>query len=170
MEIVNSVDIWSFGDDYYKVVPTNLGWRKDGANVMGAGVAKQATERYPELAAKYGGICRAIEAGCSPTVAGKVSDEWKGGLIARYQDLILLPVKPLNEEKPWLSWQQEARLDLVTESVRELAIWDDAGFLDRHTVLPMVGCGNGKLPPTKVLPILFHFLGERENFTLIIND
>ena len=38
-------DIWDLSMDYAIVILTNIGWRKDGNNVMGAGLAKQASEK-----------------------------------------------------------------------------------------------------------------------------
>ena len=42
-------DIWEHHNDgsRYIVIPTNIGWKTNGHNVMGAGLALQAKTRYP---------------------------------------------------------------------------------------------------------------------------
>lgn len=137
-------------DDQVKVVPVNLGWKKNGENVMGRGVAKQAMKRYPSLPDWYGWRCEGMAS------RGIVE-------IHRYYDLLMFPVKPLFKTAPWLSWQRSADLDLVEESAKLLA------FMCRgeRIALPLVGCGNGGLDPAQVLPVLFkHLVGDR--FTLVL--
>ncbi len=52
-------DLWAWqAERRWIVIPTNIGWKKDGANPMGAGVALQASEMYPELANWYGARCK----------------------------------------------------------------------------------------------------------------
>jgi hypothetical protein len=143
-------DIWSTKYDWpvYRVIPTNIGWKMDGSNVMGRGVAAQAAKLYPELAKWYGERCQR---------------HWGDVGLRVWKNLVLFPVKPLNEEQPQLSWRQPADLDLVDESIVELK-W----FLtEQEIVLPMVGCGNGELDPMSVLPILKRYLSD-DRFTLVI--
>lgn len=41
------------------IIPTNVQRRSDGSAVMGAGLAKEAAERVPGLAKRYGDALRA---------------------------------------------------------------------------------------------------------------
>ena len=133
-------DIWS-PDFHIIVIPVNIGWTKTGYNVMGRGVAKQASELYPGLAKWYGSKCRSfmIHTPC-----------------LRYDRLILFPVKPLNVLAPYLSWQGKANLSLIEKSTKDLA-----EFPDKEIALPLVGCGNGRLSESDVLPILNMYLDDR---------
>ena len=72
-------------------------------------------------------------------------------------DLILFPVKPLNPEKPWLSWQGMADPVLIEQSAIQLADWTKHRG-ERLIALPLVGCGNGGLGEEVVLPILHYHL------------
>ncbi|KKL05766.1 hypothetical protein LCGC14_2602780, partial [marine sediment metagenome] len=139
-------------DDHLRVVPTNIGWRADGCNVMGRGVARQAAERCPELAEWYGGQCRKM------SKAGRT-------LLAYFKpgDLVMLPVKPLDEIQPHLSWRGEADPVLVERSIMQLA----KTYFMRDVVLPLVGCGNGGLDPAVVIPVLKDYL-RTDNFTLVL--
>lgn len=129
-------NIWAHEfDDHLRVIPVNIGWKANGENVMGRGVARQAATRFPNLQAWYGWRCEAM--------AGNAC-------LYRYYDLVLFPVKPLNKEKPYLSWQQPASLELIRASARQLA----SQYYTERVVLPLVGCGNGELDPVDVLPIL----------------
>ena len=48
-------DIWNVEPkDAWIVVPTNVGWKRDGSNVMGAGLAKQARLKFKQLPYDYG--------------------------------------------------------------------------------------------------------------------
>lgn len=141
-------NIWDFHPEHYVVVPTNIGWTHDGYNVMGAGVAKQASYRFPKLAKIYGGFCQ--EHG---SIAGiLVLDDFH---------LIMFPVKPLDDEHPELSWKRPATTGMITDSAEELS---KLKSLDK-VALPLVGCGNGGLDESEVLPILREYLDDR--FTLV---
>ena len=77
-------DIWNWLSEPHNcevVIPTNIGWKADGSNVMGAGIAKQAILRYGrDIAAWYGAICRACrtprrEKDCKPS-RSRGMDAW----------------------------------------------------------------------------------------------
>ena len=81
-------DIWEFYHDVrWIVITTNIGWKKDGCNPMGAGIAKQAAEMFPDLPRWYGEKCKKYRS----DTAVAVYDEAK---------FFLFPTKPLNEEQP----------------------------------------------------------------------
>ncbi len=122
-------DIWNLHPEHFVVVPTNLGWDHAGLNVMGAGLAKQAADRFPDLRRRYGGLCR----------------DGEKGLIVFYDlKLIMFPTKGLNEQQPWLSWRSLSDLSLVAL----------ARVAARPIAVPLVGCGHGGLPVTKVTELL----------------
>ena len=135
-----------------KVVPTNLGWKSNGENVMGRGVAKQATEKYQMLSSWYGWRCKAMA-------------DSELTRLYRYHDLVLFPVKPLDRLMPHMSWRQPASLELVEKSTIQLA-----SFMGMDKVaLPLVGCGNGRLDSRDVLPILQKHLKD-DRFLLILTN
>lgn len=138
-------DIWTLLPGHHIVIPTNVGWKANGANVMGAGLAKDAARRYPELAAWYGAFCKEHAALTSVT-------SYPAG------PLILFPVKKLRMEQPWMSWASEASLDLIERSARQLSELPG----EDPIAVPMVGCGNGGRKPEEVIPILNRYLmGDR---------
>ncbi len=150
---VGSGSIWDkFYDGNLRVVPTNVGWRADGCNVMGRGVARQATERYPELAEWYGGQCRKMHRDGETLLA-----YFKPG------DLVMLPVKPLDKIQPHLSWRGGADLELVKRSIAQLT----KTYFMRDVVIPLVGCGNGGLDPASVIPVLKEYMYS-DNFILVL--
>lgn len=133
-------NIWTLESlGYLIVVPTNLGWTKDGKNVMGRGVAKQAAIRNKDLAEWYGAECK---------------KHGKDTPVLPYYRLLLFPVKPLNEAEPHLSWQGEADLALIERSTVQLAARPGT----ERVALPLVGCGNGRKKSGEVLPILQKYL------------
>ena len=142
-------NIWDLHPHANIVIPTNIGWTKEGKNVMGAGLAAQAAQRFPKLAYFYGQYCK------------KYGSETEVIPWAGTNQLILFPVKPLNVEKPWLSWQQPASLDLIRKSAEELEDLATSGVIEGLTAVPLVGCGNGKLSEKDVLPILREELDSR---------
>lgn len=111
---------------------------------MGAGLAKQAAQRYPELPLAYGASCQTL--GAATPVLQFVPSRF-----------VLFPVKPLAPDAPHLSWQQNASLPMIERSADELASLEP----DLHggdVVLPMVGCGNGRLERSQVYPVLWRIL------------
>lgn len=145
-------DIWAWADDSLVVVPTNVGWRFDGKNVMGAGVAKQAAAKYAGLAVWYGSVCRAFR---------------ENTPVVRYfrSAVLCFPVKPMASD-PSLSWRQKADLELIARSTRQLAKWQGMMGWEGRVVLPVVGCGNGGLEEAAVMPILRRWLQD-DRFVLV---
>lgn len=132
-------NIWKLAEDLdFLVVPTNIGWTRSGQNVMGAGIAKQARQEDPSLAEWYGAQCQQYGADTPVLSRGR---------------LILFPTKPLNVESPWLSWMAKASLARIEQSLLELRKFkrpDKRGKI----LIPLVGCGNGKLDEDDVMPLL----------------
>jgi hypothetical protein len=145
-------DIWTYEKTHLIVIPTNIGWRSGGENVMGRGLALQAARKYPQLPAWYGEQCRRHGA-ATPVLC--------------YTDapLILFPVKPLNVAQPWLSWRSGASLVLIEQSAKELAALD----LSWDIAVSLVGCGNGGLEMADVRPILDRHLSDKR-FVLVLRE
>lgn len=168
MRITND-DIWRYLDSHRVVVTTNLGWAKSGANPMGRGVALQAAQRFPKLPMLYGEVCRRYRESTPVIEFGIVEGEpevrldmTKPSLIAK-RGLILFPTKPFNKAAPQFSWKGDASIDLIERGAKQLA----AGWKDVPVALPLVGCANGGLRDTDVIPILEkHLVGD--NFLLVL--
>lgn len=148
-------DLWTFHKEgRWVVVTTNIGWKKDGTNPMGAGVAKKAADLYEDLPAWYGAKCRKYGADTAVQV-------YKPG------KLFLFPTKPLDESQPWMSWSRDSSIALIRRSAKQLAavveVLGDKIFGDIG--IPLVGCQNGNLNRKDVIPILDQYLDDR--FVLI---
>jgi hypothetical protein len=127
-------DIW----EYYQygamiVVTTNGIVRKDGACVMGAGVAKQAAKKFPQL----------------PFEVGRHLGRY-GNVVGVFHRIITMPVKH--------HWRDEADLDLIAASARDLCrivtILNAHVGAPRNIVSVRPGCGNGGLNWETVKPIV----------------
>jgi hypothetical protein len=160
-----SGDIWNLADSHWIVIPTNCGWNSRGENVMGAGLAKQAAMRFPELRAVYGKVCR------DEALAGRANPF----MVYGKRRLILFAVKPLWKDAPQLSWKRPADLKMIEASCRCLVDWINDGVADSWPELPeppliaipTVGCGNGRLHEADVLPILHKHLDRFDNVVLV---
>lgn len=143
-------NLWDYEKTHLLVIPTNIGWKADGKNIMGRGLAQQAAERYPGLPSWYGDRCRTLRS-LTP--------------VLRYLEthILTFPVKPLNKMAPYLSWRNKATIALIEQSTRQLA--------ERPRTLPvavsMVGCGNGGLDMAEVRPVLDSYLSGPD-FVLVL--
>lgn len=150
--IVKTGSIWEFYDGKRPIViTTNIGWKKNGENPMGAGIAKAAAERYPELPKWYGKRCQ----------------KYLGDTAVCYYvpaKLFLFPTKPLSDQ-PWMSWKNDSDIDLIKRSTVQLSkivdILTEKGKFLPTIGLPLPGCCNGGLSRKLVLPILKEFLDDR---------
>ena len=148
-----SGDLWTWNAEHrWIVITTNIGWKKNGANPMGAGIARVAAEKYPDLPNWYGDRCKKY--------AEKTA-------VAPYREgrMFLFPTKPLDEEQPWMSWKNDACLALIQKSCKQLVklvdVMEERGDLLVQVALPLPGCGNGNLMPRQVMPILTDILDDR---------
>jgi hypothetical protein len=143
-------NLWDFhATGAWIVIPTNLGWRRNGTNVMGRGLALQAAQRYPDLPREYGQWCQ--NRGYLDLVIWNTGED---------KHLIMAPSKPLDSENPHLSWQQPADPELVKRSLTE--IYDFACTHAEDFGLPLLGTGNGGLDRKLVLDMTREILGEIE--------
>lgn len=146
MENLKHTDIWTLKQSHWIVIPTNVGWKKDGANVMGRGIAQQAARYFPSLPNIYGEHCR-------------IHGEKLYYISSMGAQLICFPTKPL-ADIPWLSWRGPATLEQIEISLKQLAEETEP------VAIPLVGCGNGGLDPSKVVPLIEKYL-TAPNFTLV---
>lgn len=142
-------NLWDYEQTHWLCITTNCGWRSNGDNIMGAGLAKQAAQRFPKLPRRYGAFCRMFP-GAAKLYPYKSYDSW----------LLMYPTKALNQDRPHLSWRGKSSLQLIEQCAIELTKFaDNAG---RPVALPALGCKNGGLNVKDVLGILYKYLhGDR---------
>ena len=170
-------DMWSYWGVADAVCITTNGFvTARGENVMGAGNAKQAKDKFPGIALHYGrGIQR--NGHCVQIIPGT-----QGQLGAAKQTcLVGFPTKPssfrisqmidLSSVLPSYrdnfrvgssvpGWMCFSSKQLIEKSCAELK-----GLADREQwtkiVLPFPGCGNGGLSVSDVMPILKRYFDDR---------
>jgi len=180
-------NIWILEGSHAIVVPTNMGWRKDGRNVMGAGVAKQARDRCgnipmivgqfykdyrrqwmresmntnpPILTALFGRKEQGQDGALVPAVSADVK------LLAPYGwvEMVFVPSKKL--VKPaYLSWKYPSDLRLVRRSLRRLK---KIKTLREKIAVPLIGAGNGGLDQRLIEGTIAEILGDDERFTIVL--
>lgn len=173
MKKLTNYDIWNLQEYFkkshnktYVVIPSNIGWKRNGENVMGAGVAKQCKIMYPEVPLKLGEHYKYLyHSNPNRDAVNNISINWK-------RELIFFPTKALNKERPWLSWQHNSDLETIKQPcfyLKELII--EYSFAKNEIILlPLVGCGNGGLDKELVIPILEHYFNDLDNIVLVINE
>ena len=130
-------DIWDYYDKgNWIVITTNGDVRKDGACVMGRGIALQAKLRFPELPYRLGKLLKEF--------GNSINYLWPYRIIA-------FPVKS--------HWRGKANLRLIERSCEDLLFSrkDYKGSI--YMVRP--GCGNGGLDWDGVKSILEKYLDDR---------
>lgn len=115
------------------VIPTNGVVRNDGKLVMGAGLAKQAMDRFPALPAMVGHM---------------VARDGNTVLYFHRERLFTFPTKG--------HYSGPSTLDLIRQSASELNTLMSTDVIppDLLVFIPQVGCGLGGLSWTDVKPIL----------------
>lgn len=143
-------DLWDYYErGYWVVVPTNIGWKSNGENVMGRGMALQAATRFPELPMWYGRLCKMFREDV--------------GICLHPERLLLFPTKPLADD-PAMSWKQESSLKLIQKNLIDLRdICNMEGI--KKVAMGYPGCGNGRLCEAQVRPLLNRYLNPR--FTVV---
>jgi hypothetical protein len=141
-------DIWDFYEEgYWLAITTNGFVKKNGECVMGAGIAKQAAKRFPDLPLRLGSAIRALG--------------YNTVLPAMDLRLISFPVKH--------NWFEMADLALITQSAMELAenatLWFGA---DAKIAMVRPGCGNGQLEWTEVREVIAPILSD-DRFIIVDN-
>ena len=134
-------DIWEHADQgSVIVITTNGSLTRDGRAVLGRGVARQAAQRFPDIADKLGRL-----------LAQRGSHVFDlGGCV------ISFPV----EETAW----SQPDLRIIARSAQELRqLADRSGW--QRVVVPRPGCGGGGLAWKDVQPLLAPWFDDR--FTVI---
>lgn len=146
-----SIWVWQ-AEKRWVVIPTNIGWKKDGSNPMGAGVAAQAASMYDDLKSWYGARCKKYGADTA------VCPYYPG-------NLIMFPTKSLNVAQPWSSWQMKSDIELIRRGAIQLEalgqILTDKKVCFGEIGLPLVGCGAGGLDRSDVVAVLDKYLSDR---------
>lgn len=134
-------DLWSPYFEW-RAITTNGIVRRDGALVMGRGVALQAAQRYPDLPKRLGGLRR-----------------FKGNVPAAIPEygIVTFPVKH--------HWRDKADLDLLRRSAEVIRmLWDAYAY--GPVAIPRPGCGNGGLTWNQVRPILEPYFDD-DRFVIV---
>lgn len=121
-------------------ITTNGVVKKNGACVMGRGIAQTCRDRFKGIDHRLGQ--RILKDGNHVYQLG------------RYEDgrILSFPVKH--------KWNEEADIDLIERSCHELnALVDEKGYT--KVLLPRPGCGNGKLKWKDVKPVIESILTDK---------
>ena len=127
-------DLLNSGCDY-TAVTTNSIIKKNGTLVMGAGVAKQASLRYP---------------GLPRILAEHVRKNGNIPYIVPEYRIVSFPTK--------YNWKDPSDLSLIRESARKIS---DILPIDSSCGLSKIGCGNGGLKWQQVKPLIEDILDDR---------
>jgi|SRR6185437_3831006 len=129
-----------------RAICTNGFLKTNGYAVMGAGTARQAAQRYPNL----------------PEVLGKCIAARKGPhVVAIRHDIVAFPTKR--------DWRDPADLALIRQSAQELLeLAERMGW--KLIALPRPGCGLGQLRWGDVKPILEEVWGDDPRFVIVDNS
>jgi len=166
--IFESGDLFSNIDTLYTytLVTTNLGWKSNGENVMGAGCALEAATRFPGLPAWYGTICQQIAASKFSPDSRQLIPVAPHNVVPAKGWLGCFPTKPLDRKNPALSWKGKSTLDQIEQSC--IALKECLQRWQRPVYMPMPGCGNGGLSPREVRPLLLKYFKKVSNLTVYI--
>lgn len=134
-------DMWSVFDDTDLFLFTaNATVRRDGALVMGRGIAKDVAEEFPKLPYKFGA---ALDAMHTREYCLLIPNDWpddKRFKVGAFQ------VK--------IRWQAKAHLVLIATSTRMLYTLAGVKYPQLRFDLNFPGIGNGGLDPKKVKGII----------------
>ena len=122
----------------YVGIPTNGESKANGEAVMGAGLALQASNRYPGFSSQLGKYLK--ERGNTVMI-------WPS-----YR-LVTVPTKD--------HWKDPSSLDIVERSCRELMAYDPYLPDSMKIYLPHLGCGLGGLNWVDVRPVMSSLLNDR---------
>jgi hypothetical protein len=148
------------------VIPTNVGWDRTGANVMGAGLARVYRDKEFGLAESYGNFLRSNTPRFPEYYSGELVKQTQIPLAPAYiyiwkNQYIMFPTKALDIKRPWISWKQDSSLTLIERSLIKMTeILEKC--LNVSVFLPIPGCGKGNLSPKEVLPLLVKYLTPTE--------
>lgn len=129
--VLEKGDMWSvFNTAKIFMITTNPIRRKDGAVVMGRGIAREAKERFPDLPYHFG---RRLESNGNQFV-GCISDPIWYFMVKDH-------------------WAQPAKLEIIDASVED-CLYKFNEFDGMRVDLNFPGIGNGQLSREDVLPLM----------------
>jgi hypothetical protein len=133
----NMWSAWNQADLF--LITTNSIIKKNGALVMGAGIARQARDRFPGIDLALGGHIHLKRGGSGSLYGLIVSPKWPHAKLGAFQ------VK--------YHWKDRADTEIIQFSVECLLEWLEH-FPDAKVHLNFPGIGNGKLSPEEVMPLI----------------
>ncbi len=142
-----SGDIWELTDQLrgWAVIPTNTTIRSDGKAVMGAGLAKEAAERFPGLPERLAEHIKIFGEG-----------------IYTEMPIVCLPTKH--------NWRQPSRIEWIEQGCRDLyrfgQLLSSVGH-EQPIFLPKLGCGLGGLNWERQVRPLVDTILEGDRFVLV---
>jgi hypothetical protein len=143
-------NIWDVGVGNVVCIPTNGIVKRDGALVMGAGLAQQAANKFPGIASKLGRMVKAE--GNIVHFAG----DWKATNWQEPYRVVSFPTKD--------HFKDPSSLDLIAKSAEQLVALADLNRYEpgwQKIFLPKVGAGLGRLPWRDVRGLLAKLLDDR---------
>ena len=177
MLILENSDIWALVDQGAIGIPTNGFVSRNGAGVMGAGLAWDAKNRYPGIVFDLGLLIRR---------EGNVV----GWLRKEPHQIISIPVKPAfqkienqKQKKKLLPKVRNlygigetvpgfycmADIKLIESSLNQLVDFIAKNSLER-VYIPLLGCGNGGLSPTRDLFPLLERMDLPDSVVLVVQS
>lgn len=155
-------DIWDkIRLKYEIVIPVNIGWKSDGTNVMGRGLAKAAAERFPSIAIFLGDLQKNLWTVHRPPMG---DPRW----IMKYPfgPITFFPTKPLNEKQPWMSWSQPSDKKMILKLLKAFPEYADKHGLEKIAI-PLLGAGNGGLDPFEMEKLIRSSIPDDRRFVLV---
>jgi len=147
MPIFQTGNMWSAYDDAdLFVITTNAAIKRNGALVMGRGIARQARNRFPGLDTALG---QQILSVCGSPSASLRTGQGEYGLLVSPR----WPTAKLGIFQVKFHYRQAASLDLIRRSTAMLCAWC-ADHPYTQVALNFPGIGNGRLRREDVLPIV----------------
>lgn len=177
MMILEDVNIWTLVDQGAIGIPTNGFISHNGAGVMGAGLAYDAKNRYPGIV---------YELGLHLRKNGNVV----GWLCKEPHQIIAIPVKPSfhkienqNQKRKILpkvrsiygvgetvpGFHCMADIELIESSLNQLVEFIAKNSLNT-VFIPLLGCGNGGLSPTRDLFPLLERMNLPDSIVLVVKS
>lgn len=139
-------NIWELASDGI-CIPTNGIVKKNGLATMGAGLAKQAAIKYPELPRKLGKELKHYN-----KVYAFPQYVTTGNLSVRDVIIFTVPTKH--------HWKDNSDIELIEKSLEQLTFYVKAACLKR-VLITKLGCGLGKLDWNQVHPLMSKYLDDR---------
>jgi len=144
-------DLWDC--DGVRCITTNGFVKSNGRAVMGAGVAKEARSRIPDIDLSLGRSIRK-----HGNVVARIAGPDK--VPYHHQNVLAFPVKHV--------WWEQADLELIRSSAVQLSrLIDQHIGIDLPVYLPKPGCGNGGLTWPAVRGTLADVLDQHRNLYII---